>query len=164
MSTDRIVVMLMAVRRRVSVEVMMDNAPIVMLGLVRLIRMQVDERRRHCTHLQAETHEQHEAEAFHLFGIVAYIPTGVKDAKNRLKSGTATIFRRIRVPPPTGCGVGSAPSRSRPPPQTRDADCCVPATRRRLGARLQQVRTMFAGAGVMTAFVQCVRKNAIFLT
>ncbi len=65
---------------RVGREMTVDGPAIVMAGLVLRVRVQMDERRRQGAHLQAETHEQHEAEALHVCRIVAHTPKVVKDA------------------------------------------------------------------------------------
>ena len=56
------------------------STTVVMAGVVRRIGVQMDERRRQSAQLQAETDEQHEAEALHVCRIVAHIPRVVKDA------------------------------------------------------------------------------------
>ena len=65
---------------RVSCEVTVHGTTVVMAGVVRRIGVQMDERRRQRAQLQAETHEQHEAEALHVSRIVAHIDRVVKDA------------------------------------------------------------------------------------
>jgi hypothetical protein len=58
-----------------------DDATVMMTGLVCRIRMQMQERRGRRRHLEADTHEPHETEAFHLCRIVAHILKPVKNIR-----------------------------------------------------------------------------------
>jgi hypothetical protein len=63
---------------RVRRYMMVDHPPVVMPGFVRRVGMQMDERRRERTRLQAEAHEQHTDRACHVRPIVAHLVVGVK--------------------------------------------------------------------------------------
>ena len=69
------------VSRRVWREMTVDDATVMVTGLVCRIRMQMQERRGRRRHLEADTHEPHETEAFHLCRIVAHILKPVKDVR-----------------------------------------------------------------------------------
>ena len=69
----------MRCRRRVSRDVTMNNATVVMIRVVARVSVQMDEGRSQRAHLQADAHEPDEAETFHLFGIVAHRQVRVKE-------------------------------------------------------------------------------------
>lgn len=73
--------MLVTVRvaARVRGQVAMNRGDLVRRGLARAGRVQMQERRGGRTELQPETHEQDEAEPFHLSMIVSDMPERVKE-------------------------------------------------------------------------------------
>jgi hypothetical protein len=88
-----VVVVMMIGRDRVCREMTVNSSPVVMAGLVRRVLVQMHERCRQGAQLQAETDEQHEAEALHVSRIVAHIPRVVKDA-----GFVAVSSRRMSLP------------------------------------------------------------------
>lgn len=74
-----VLIVMMRVDRRMRGDMAMHHHAVVMTRVTGFGCVQMEERRRRHAHLQAEAHEQDEAEPFHLSTIVSDIPERVKE-------------------------------------------------------------------------------------